>query len=313
MTVNTVLTGELAADLRRREFRAFEEGAAAYSANMAEVGRAARSKLLGLAALREKLSLLDVCTGPGWLAIDGAAQCKGGRALGVDLSSAMITEARRNAEAAGRSEVEFAVMDAESLQLEDASFDRITCGLGLMHAPNPRAALAEMARVARPGARLAVSVWAGAQETVFGAMAAALRDVAGPRLILDYDYVTRLGEAGILESVLAETGWKHAETHRFDSGAVIPTAEYVWAAFANGTTYGTLVADLGPQDQDQVRQNFTQRCEAFRHDDGLHIPAVQLLVARAATASSPCCKASGSRQDLSPPKRFGQSSPTSST
>ena len=34
-----------------------------------------------------------------------------------------------------------------------------------------------------------------------------------------------------------------------------------------------------PQDQDQVRQNFTQRCEAFRHDDGLHIPAIQLLVA----------------------------------
>ncbi len=281
MTVSTVLTGEVAADLRRREHRAFEDGAGQYNANMAERGRAARSKLLDLAELGDGLSLLDVCTGPGWLAIDGAARRSGGRTVGVDLSSAMITQARANTEAAGRADVEFAVMNAEALQLDDSSFDRITCGLGLMHAPNPRAALTEMGRVARPGARLAVSVWASAQETIFGPMAAALREVAGDRLILDYDYVTRLGEDGVLQSLLVDTGWQHPQLHRFESGAVIPHADYVWAAFANGTTFGTLVADLPPQDQDHVRQNFTQRCEAFRHDDGLHIPALQLL----ATAS----------------------------
>ena len=281
MTVDTVLTGEAAADLRRREYRAFEDGAAQYNANMADVGRAARSKLLDLAELDAGLSLLDVCTGPGWLAIDGAGRRCGGRTVGVDLSSAMIAQARTNAEAAGQADVEFAVMDAEALQLADSSFDRFTCGLGLMHAPNPRAALAEMGRVARPGARLAVSVWAGAKETIFGPMAAALRDVAGNRLLLDYDYVTRLGEHEVLETLLADTGWQHTQLHRFEAGAVIPHADYVWAGFAKGTTFGTLVADLPPQDQERVRQSFTQRCEAFRHDDGLHIPALQLL----ATAS----------------------------
>ena len=77
MTVDTVLTGEAAADLRRREYRAFEDGAAQYNANMADVGRAARSKLLDLAELDDGLSLLDVCTGPGWLAIDGARRRTG--------------------------------------------------------------------------------------------------------------------------------------------------------------------------------------------------------------------------------------------
>ena len=281
MTVDVVLTGEVASDLRRREFKAFEETAAAYSRNMAEVGRAARTRLLELAELGEGLSLLDVCTGPGWLAIDGAAACPGGRVVGVDLSSAMITEARSNAAAAGRGDIEFAVMDAEALQLADASFDRITCGLGLMHAPNPRAALAEMARVARPGARLALSVWGGAHETMFGTLAAALRAVAGDRLLLDYGYVTRLGEAGVLDALLAETGWRPAGLERFDSGAVLPDAGLVWAGMSAGTTFGTLVADLPPADREQARQEFVERCEAFRQADGLHIPAVQLLVTAA--------------------------------
>ena len=101
MTVDTVLTGEAAADLRRREHRAFEDGAEQYNSNMVDVGRAARSKLLDLAELEDGLSMLDVCTGPGWLGIDGARRRSGGRTVGVDLSSAMIAQARTNAEAVG--------------------------------------------------------------------------------------------------------------------------------------------------------------------------------------------------------------------
>jgi SAM-dependent methyltransferase len=272
-----VISGDAAVDLRRREFEAFERTAAAYSANMAQTGRPGRTRLLTLAELGPELSLLDVCTGPGWLAIDGAAACPGGRAVGVDLSSAMIEQARANAVTAGRNDVEFAVMDAQALDLPDASFDRVVCGLGLMHAPDPRAALKEMARVARPGARLAASVWAGASETIMGTMAEALRAVAGDRLLLDYSYVTRLGEAGVLERVLGETGWQPAGIERFESGGVIPDAQIIWAAFAQGTTYGTLVADLPPDDRERVRLELAARCEVFRRPDGLHIPAVQLL------------------------------------
>ena len=44
--MDVVLTGEIADELRRRESRAFEEGAAAYSTSMVEGGRAARDELL---------------------------------------------------------------------------------------------------------------------------------------------------------------------------------------------------------------------------------------------------------------------------
>lgn len=277
MAVAVVLTGEVAVELRRREFRAFEEGAAAYNATMAEAGRAARAQLLELAELGPALSLLDVCTGPGWLAIDGAAVCTGGRVVGIDLSSQMVALARSNAAIAGVDGVEFSVMDAQALELADSTFDRLVCGLGLMHAPDPHAALTEMARVARPHARVALSVWASADETFFGTLATALRVVAGARLSLDYAYVTRLGEPGVLEQLLTDTGWTQPILRRFEGGAVVPSAELIWSAVTAGTTFATLVADLPDIDRQHVHAEFVERCEVFRQPDGLHIPGVQIL------------------------------------
>ena len=281
MTIDVVLTGDVADDLRRREFLAFEQGAAVYSTNMAEFGRPARARLLELAELAEGCSLLDVCTGPGWLPLEGAGRCRGGRVLGTDLSAAMIAEARRNAAGAECDDVEFAVMDAQQLELPDRSFDRITCGLGLMHLPDPGAALSEMARVARVGGRVVLSVWGGPEETYFGPLAAALRAVAGDRLPLDYGYVTRLGQPGVLESLLSESGWREPRLERFDSGAVVPNVDIVWAGMSAGTTFGTLVAELPPPERDEVRREFTEQCEQFRRPDGIHLPAVQLVASAA--------------------------------
>jgi len=235
--------------------------------------------LLELAELGQGLSLLDVCTGPGWLAIDGAAVCTGGRVVGIDLSSQMVALARSNAADADASDVEFAVMDAQELEFADAMFDRVVCGLGLMHAPDPRAAVAEMARVSRPSGRVALSVWAGADETFFGALAAALRVGAGGRLPLDHGYVTRLGEPGVLEQLLTEAGWTQPILRRFEGFAgVVASAEIIWAGVtAGGTTFATLVADLSDDDRQQVHDEFMERCEVFRQPDGLHIPAVQIL------------------------------------
>ena len=246
---------------------------------MAETGRAARDELLAAAELGPGLSLLDVCTGPGWLAIDGAAVCSGGRVVGIDLSSQMISLARSNAAEAGADDVEFSVMDAQHLEFADEMFDRVVCGLGLMHAPDPGATLAEMARVSRPGARVALSVWGSADETFFGTLAAALRVGAGDRLPLDYGYVTRLGEPGVLEELLREAGWEQPALRRSEGfGGIAPSAEVIWAGVTSGgTTFATLVADLSDTDRQRVKDEFLRRCEAFRRSDGLHVPAVQVL------------------------------------
>lgn len=276
--VPAVLDETTAAELRRRERAAFEEGAAAYQAMVAEAGRAGRTALLDLVGLEAGDALLDVCTGPGWLALEAAARRPGVRAHGVDLSAAMIELARRNALDAGIGAA-FEVRDAAELGHDDASFDRVTCGMGLMHLPDPGGALGEMARVTRPGGTLAVSVWGAPHQTFHGTLADALRDVAGATLPLDYAYLTRLGDPDVLTALLREAGWRPQRTVLHDADVVLPDAGLVWQGMAaGGTTYASLLGELTVEQQDAVRQRFLARCEAFRRRDGLHLPTGLLLV-----------------------------------
>lgn len=72
---------------------------------------------------------------------------------GVDLSPAMLDIARTRAAELGR-EVKLREADAEDLPFADGSFDTVVCTLSLCTIPDHARAIAEMARVLRPGGRL---------------------------------------------------------------------------------------------------------------------------------------------------------------
>jgi len=72
---------------------------------------------------------------------------------GIDLSPAMLTRAQARAEQTGRA-VDLRVGDAECLPFADASFDTVLATLTLCSIPDDVTAVAEMARVLRPGGRL---------------------------------------------------------------------------------------------------------------------------------------------------------------
>jgi SAM-dependent methyltransferase len=79
----------------------------------------------------------------------------GGRAVGVDVSATMIAEAQRRTAGMGLP-VEFVRGDAHHLDFPDGAFDGCRAERLLQHASDPQAVLAEMARVAKPGARIVV-------------------------------------------------------------------------------------------------------------------------------------------------------------
>ena len=96
--------------------------------------------------------VLDLCCGQGVLT-DALARA-GATATGLDFSYRMLDVAR-----ARGSSAEFVQGDAATLPFEDARFDAITCNFGFSHLPDRPAALAEMARVLRPGGQLYMSFW----------------------------------------------------------------------------------------------------------------------------------------------------------
>jgi ubiquinone/menaquinone biosynthesis C-methylase UbiE len=77
-----------------------------------------------------------------------------GRVVAVDNSAAMVAEASKRAE--GGLPIEFHTGDAQKLDFPDNSFDGCRCDRSFMHIPEPRRALAEMVRVAKPGAPVVV-------------------------------------------------------------------------------------------------------------------------------------------------------------
>ena len=99
---------------------------------------------------------LDVGSGPGNVT-SSLARAAGpdGLAIGVDISEPMLTRAVRNE--AGP-QVGFIRADAQRLPLRDNTVDAVVSLTVLQLIPHPAAALAEMARVLRPGGRLAIMV-----------------------------------------------------------------------------------------------------------------------------------------------------------
>ena len=101
--------------------------------------------------LRGDSRVLDVGCGNGW-AVRLMLERGAGEGIGVDLSPKMIDEARRTG--AGR----FEVASGEALPLPDDHVTHVLSVESLYYYPDPVAALKEWARVARPGAELAVVI-----------------------------------------------------------------------------------------------------------------------------------------------------------
>lgn len=105
-------------------------------------------------ALQEGATILDVGCGTGQDSLDLArAVGPHGRVVGVDNSETMLQEARTRA-ANAQLPAEYVLADAMHLPFADASFDGCQASRVLGHLREPDQALAEMVRVARPGARV---------------------------------------------------------------------------------------------------------------------------------------------------------------
>lgn len=94
--------------------------------------------------------VLDVGTGPGLLPSAIADVCPELSVVGVDLAPEMVARARERTGGTGR--LRFEVADVAALPFPDGSVDLVVSSLSVHHWDDPRAGVAEVVRVLRPGA-----------------------------------------------------------------------------------------------------------------------------------------------------------------
>src|SRR5579883_3838 len=155
------------------------------------------------AGLRPGETVVDLGSGGG-LDVFLAARKVGpaGKAIGIDMTPEMLDLARRNAERSGLANVEFYRATIDKLPLPDASVDCVISNCVINLAPDKPAVFREIARVLKPGGRLAVSD-------------IALKRTLPPELGTDLmAYVGCIAGAIFIEDYrrgLAEAGFDHVE------------------------------------------------------------------------------------------------------
>ncbi|MFN8637343.1 MAG: class I SAM-dependent methyltransferase [Chloroflexota bacterium] len=124
--------------------------------------------MLHLAGVREGSRVLDVGAGTGDQTVEAAQRVgPNGSVLATDISSAMLEHAGEAIRAAGLSNVEWRVMDAQQLDLESGSFDAAIARFSLQFVPDVQRALGEIRRVLRPGGRFAAVVFSSVEKNLF--------------------------------------------------------------------------------------------------------------------------------------------------
>jgi SAM-dependent methyltransferase len=132
----------------------FTAQAAAFAANPWVTDEERINRLVAAARLTGNERVLDIATGPGYIAEAFAAAAR--EVIGIDLTDAMLSIAAERTKQRGISNVSFRTGDAQNLPFENSQFDVVVCRLALHHVTQPLQVIREMARVVRIGGTVLV-------------------------------------------------------------------------------------------------------------------------------------------------------------
>jgi SAM-dependent methyltransferase len=265
------------------ELAGWQRAAAAYADAFGGLTAQAIEPLLDAVGAAQRSHVLDVATGPGYVA--AAAARRGAKVVGVDFSRAMVEHAQR-----AHSGVDFREGDAEALPFEPNSFDAVVASFGLLHFARPERALREMHRVLRPGGRVGLTVWARPERTV------------GFRIVLDAlaahgDAATtappgppffRFSDPGQWERALGEAGFASAAIVEVPMIWQLPSPDALFHALTEGAV--RFAASLNAQSQNArtaIQRAVVSEASRFRSGNGIEL-AMPCVLASAVASGAIC-------------------------
>jgi SAM-dependent methyltransferase len=197
--------------------------------------------------------ILDVAGGTGEPGLTIASMLKDGKVSITDLAENMLEIARENATQRGIKNIEIRACDVCELPFDDNTFDAISCRKGFMFFPDMLLAAKEMARVLKPGGRIAASVWNVPEKNfwITAIMGTISRNIELPPLPPGSPGMFRCAEDGFMSDLFSKAGLKNISLYEIAGKLNSKTTDVYWEMM---TEIGApIVAALGSAD-DAVRE-----------------------------------------------------------
>jgi ubiquinone/menaquinone biosynthesis C-methylase UbiE len=252
-----------------REARAQSSHATAWILELADVGAGMR--------------VLDLASGVGDPALEAARRVgPGGHVVATDLVAGALSFVEDSARAEGLTWLTTATADMEHLPFADATFDAVTCRLGIMFCPRPDVALAEARRILKPGGRAAFVAWGRRDQPLFSATLGALVEgssrpaeptpvgMAGP---------FRFETEGSLAAELERAGFSEVlEEQRQIPWPFVGSAEQFWEMFCDlaGPSFRQTMSRLPAARRDDIARCVVRNLNRF-HDGAVIDPTAVVV------------------------------------
>jgi ubiquinone/menaquinone biosynthesis C-methylase UbiE len=219
-------------------------------------------------------ALLDLAAGAGGAALQAAA--RGARVTALDASPAMVARIRERAALAGIDAIAAECADgAAKLPVPDAAFDAALSCFGVVLFPDPAPALAELARVLRPGGRLAVVTWTEPEryELAVRLREAVIAVRGAPPPMAELPAQLRYTEPAALAALAEAGGFGAVRIERVEAALAAPSARALAGSLDFAPGMAAMLAGLGP-DRARVLDAFAARLEADQGTGPVALAAV---------------------------------------
>jgi ubiquinone/menaquinone biosynthesis C-methylase UbiE len=258
------------------EAAGWEAQALGYDRFFGGITRRLVAPLLDAASVGAQTRVLDMASGPGYVAAEAAA--RGASVIGADGAAAMLELARRL-----HPDIEFRRADAQALPFEDAAFDAVVANFLVLHLGRPELAAAEFARVLAPGGTLALTTWDFPDRARFlGVFLDAIAEAGAtsPEDIPAGPPIFRFADVEEFDGLLREQGFEDRRVETIAFSHRVATADELWEGILGGTVrIPALIVRQTEDTRRRIREAFDRRMQEYRGENGYELPVSVKLAA----------------------------------